>query len=142
MQPAHKFLLLSFIGIAVYALVHRPAAGPDPGRLLKSAVYVLDTYDVDNKGSLPDAQRELLDSPTYRAWLDGVCVKEAAAPAWRIVKSAEQFNDDQPEFKRLMAEPRTSANWQYISDGKKTLSSGPLPASEADAEALIGKYAK
>lgn len=138
-----NFVLFVVVVFSLASMLPKAAVDPDgAGRVLGQSVRVLETYQVNGKGSLTRDQMAMVDSPTFRAWLDQHCVKDGSVPAWRIVPSDGQFNSDQPEFAKLMAEPRSGDNWLYISNDKKVLSSTPLPASESAAETLIGKFAR
>jgi hypothetical protein len=113
-----------------------PAPIPDGG------LRVLMTYDPGAKAGLPRPQLALLDSTTLRAYLDTNCTKDAAGVAeWRIVPASTEFKDDQPIWKKAMTLPRASSEWLYVSNGKAG-ESVPLPANEAEALAIIARYAK
>lgn len=137
-----NFVLFVVVVFSLASMLPKAAVDPDgASRVLGQSVRVLMTYDA-GESTLSANQKTLVDSPSLRTWLDARCLKDGATPAWRIVEAQKKFNDDQPEFKQLMAEPRSNDNWIYVSNDKKTLTSAPLPANEAAAEAQIGKFSK
>ncbi len=92
------------------------------------SVKALFTYDVNS----PPA---IVDSSELRAWMKGKDVDFRFAPA------DAPFSDDQPEFKALMAKPRKSNNWLYVKSGRRE-DDEALPATDAEAEKFIGRYAR
>lgn len=120
------------VAIVVVALVaqwqqsHGPAVLPD--RPLLRPIWAVATYPVNDPG--------YVNGPTFRAALE----KKVGTDHWRTVESNAQFNDDQPEFKNLMADPdRKSERWLTIGNGNRITASKPLPDTEAEALKVLGK---
>ncbi len=135
---------------AVLVLKWQPAPGPGPGPLppgpaptpapiTDAGLRVLVTYDADHKADLPREQLALVDSNSLRAWLDEHCAKRDGVPEWRIVPADEQFDADEPTWQQLMAGPRQAPAWLVATDGKTGVSV-PLPANEAAALAILGRF--
>lgn len=134
------------------AIVRKPAPGPvppgpnppgpTPPPIVEAGLRVLVVYDANAKATLPRAQMALIDSPTFRGWLDAHCARaKDGTPEWRIVPDITIFNADQPVWQKAMAVPRHGLPWLVVSNGEAG-ESVPLPADEQAALALIAKYAK
>ncbi len=95
-----------------------------PGPVPSTSSKMLMLYDPNAKTKLPD-KGAMLDSPTFRSWLEGHHVD------WRITPVGTVFNDDQPDFKKLNDQERKGDNWMYLDNGKlRGKLSQPLPENE------------
>ncbi len=94
------------------------------------SVQALFTYNID-------AAPDLVGSRDIRDWMDQHGV------SYRFAGSTAKFGDDQPEFKRLMEQPRKADNWLYVHGGRlRSDDSVAMPADEAAAEKVIGRHAR
>ncbi len=133
-------LLLLLAIVAIVAVKLLPAGRPKPpippGPIPSTHSRMLMLYDANSKVKLPD-KGAMLDSPTFRTWLESHHVD------WRITPAGTVFNDDQPEFKKLNAQEHASDNWLFLDNGRiRGKVSQPLPENEDAAEKLIGRYSK
>jgi hypothetical protein len=138
MQPKRLLIVIALAAVAIH-FANSQKAGHVGGA---GKPVVLAVYDIAAKAKLPKEERALVDSVDFRTWLTAHCAAGASSPAWRIAPSGTDFSHDDPPFSKLMAEPRKSNNWLYVAEGDRIEQSVPLPASEAAAMKLIGKYAK
>lgn len=92
--------------------------------------YVLGVHDLDN--AMPKEQQSIVDGPEIRDWMDAHGLKGH----YRFSGPNEKFGDDSP-FQKLIDKPRAQINTLYAGDY-----SCAMPATIAEAEAIIGKYAK
>jgi hypothetical protein len=145
MRKLASLLLLcySLLGFAVQGgwIDSLPVNPPAPVVVTDSGLRVLVTYPVDGKSLLPREQMALIDSVSFRAYLDDHCAKAGGVPEWRIVPDDAEFEADQPVWQKLMAVPRASSAWLVVVNGSRG-ESAPLPTNEAAALELIGRYAK
>lgn len=111
-----------------------PSPGPGPGPAPATSADLLIRYDGNNKPQ--GDQGKLIDSVTFRQWCDDHHIN------WRILPAETKFNDDQPKFKEMDSQPRTSDNWMYLDTGARIGGkvSRELPKSEQDAVKIIGGY--
>lgn len=124
-------LFLFLIGLVIAHFAEHQGSKPkpivDPATKIAVALF---TYDINSPPAIVDS-RELRD------WMDlhGV--------AYRFAGSTAKFGDDQPDFKKLMEQPRKADNWLYVHGGLlRSDDSVPLPADEKAAEKVIGKHAR
>ncbi len=137
MRLFDKALIAAFVAAVLVHNTQTTAVNPNPpGPTPSTNSRMLMLYDAGNKAKLPD-KGEMLDSPTFRTWLQSHHVD------FRIVPSGTIFNDDQPEFKKLNAQQHNGDNWLFLDNGKiRGKLSQPLPANEDAAEKIIGRYAQ
>lgn len=127
-----KIILLVVVVLLVAAAFCGPAAAPpDKPLILGGSNFAVLRFDVN-------AKPEVLNDPKLWDALDAHPGKDH----WRMVGN-NTFNDDQPEFKSLMADPDCKGdNWITTGNGKKISHSEALPADESKIEQIVGKYAR
>lgn len=93
---------------------------------------VLIVYEADDKPAYPSSQVLILDSASFKSYLNEKCDEDG----WRILDqdSNTAFMDD--EWKRWMQMDRSELPWIIASNGESG-TSGPLPKTIEETKKLI-----
>lgn len=132
MRPLDKtsqFLIVVALvcGLRLYSQSNPPAPPDTP--LITGDHYAVLTSD-------PDNEPQWWWDKDFRAGLN----KQLGVNHYRAVERTAVFNDDQPEFKFLMNDPKRdpSKDWISVGTGKRIIVSQPLP-STPDAILKVAK---
>ncbi len=119
-----------------------PEPPPEPAAPIPAAgLHVLIVEESAGRSKLPEAQLQILFSKSVRDYLNATCPPgpDGKTRQWRIWDADVDGYADSKLWGDAMKRPRTSTPWLVVSNGKAGYE-GPLPATVADALALLKKY--
>ncbi len=119
-----------------------PPVPPTPTKGLR----VLILYETADASKMPAAQQQILFNQAMRTWLSAKCDADnqtASGKAWRIADRDQDFSGLSPAWQKMMAAGKSLTMPAVVIAGADGTAAyvGPLPATIAEAQALVSKYA-
>ncbi len=154
---ASQIVLTAVLTVALLHMPGCPTPGPlppvppgpvppvppvPPGPVQGLRVLILEESADRNK--LPLGQLAIILGTQMRTFLDAKTPtgKDGKSHQWRIWDKDVSADNDEPEWKAMLARPHPTLPWIVLADAKGTVAfEGPLPATVDETVSLIKKYA-
>ncbi len=119
-----------------------PGPKPDPAPIPVAGLRVLIVFETAEATKMPAAQQSILYGKAMRDYLNSVCVMgpDGKTKEFRIYDKDVVLSGESKLWQDVMKRPRASVPWLVVSNYGKGGFEIPLPATVAEAMAIIKRF--